>query len=109
MKSKASGLQVYDQKVGEGAKPKPGRKVRCRYTVRLGGPTGKLVQHSGNKPYEFRPGLREVIKGWDEGVIGMRAGGKRVLLVPPSLGYGKTGVPPMIPPNSTLFFELELL
>lgn len=109
MKTKASGLQVYDKTVGKGAQPKPGRKLRCHYTLRLDGPTGKLVQHSGSKPFEFRPGLREVIQGWDEGVLGMRAGGQRMLLVPPSLGYGKTGVPPMIPPNSTLFFEIELL
>ena len=109
MKTKASGLQVYDKTVGKGAHPKPWRKLRCHYKVRLDGPAGKLVQHSGSKPFEFRPGLREVIKGWDEGVVGMRAGGQRMLLVPPSLGYGKTGVPPMIPPDSTLFFEIELL
>jgi FK506-binding nuclear protein len=109
MKTKPSGLLVYDQQAGRGERPKKGRKIRCHYTLRLGGPTGKLVQHSGGKPYELRLGLGEVIKGWDEGLAGMKHGGKRAVLVPPALGYGKTGSPPMIPPHSTLFFELELL
>ena len=66
MSTKPSGLQLCDLSTGEGGRPKRGRKVRCNYSLRLGGPNGLLVEQSGSRPFEFRLGLGEVIKGWDE-------------------------------------------
>ena len=66
MSTKPSGLQLCDLSTGDGGRPKRGRKVRCNYSLRLGGPTGLLVEQSGSRPFEFRLGLGEVIKGWDE-------------------------------------------
>jgi FKBP-type peptidyl-prolyl cis-trans isomerase len=109
MTTKRSGLRYVDLVPGKGAHPPPGRKTKCRYSMRLGSPYGPLIEQSGHKPYEFRLGLGEVIQGWDEGVETMRRGGKRALLVPPELGYGSRGVHPNIPGKATLYFELELL
>jgi len=110
-----SGLQYIDVKVGDGATAKAGDKVVVHYTGWLttdGGKTkGKKFDSSvdRNEPFSFPLGAGRVIKGWDEGVAGMKVGGKRTLIIPPELGYGKRGAGDDIPPNSTLLFDVELL
>ncbi|EFJ53031.1 hypothetical protein VOLCADRAFT_55081, partial [Volvox carteri f. nagariensis] len=87
---------------------KPGQKVLVRYTGRLKS-NGKVFDKSGQKPFQFRLGVGEVIKGWDLGVEGMRVGDKRRLVIPPQLAYGAAGVKGTIPSNSTLEFDVELV
>ncbi|HUO26107.1 MAG TPA: FKBP-type peptidyl-prolyl cis-trans isomerase [Candidatus Aquilonibacter sp.] len=105
----ADGLQYWDIKVGTGQVAKEGSHVRVHYTGWL--TTGKKFDSSvdAGKPFDFTIGNGEVIKGWDEGVSGMRVGGKRQLRIPPELGYGAQGYPPVIPPNATLIFDIQLL
>jgi len=100
------GLVCEDLVLGNGAPIKEGHKARVKYIGKLA--SGKTFDSSLNKPFEFRFGLGQVIKGWDLGLKGMRIGGKRKLTIPPKLGYGseKAGA---IPPNSTLIFEVELV
>jgi FKBP-type peptidyl-prolyl cis-trans isomerase len=103
-----SGLKYTDLKEGTGAKAKKGDKVVVHYTGWL--TSGKKFDSSvGRTPFEFTLGAGKVIKGWDEGVAGMKVGGKRKLVIPPDLGYGKRGAGGVIPPNATLVFEVELL
>ncbi len=105
-----SGLQYWDIKVGVGAIAKTGDKVKVHYTGWL--TTGKKFDSSvdANQPFDFTIGAGDVIKGWDEGVTGMKVGGKRQLRIPPELGYGATGTPGgPIPPNATLIFDIRLL
>jgi len=108
----ASGLQITDSKVGSGATPKTGQTCVMHYTGWLyeNGAKGKKFDSSVDRgqPFEFAIGRKQVIAGWDEGVATMKVGGKRTLIIPPSLGYGAQGVGP-IPPNATLIFEVELL
>ncbi|HEY6308435.1 MAG TPA: FKBP-type peptidyl-prolyl cis-trans isomerase [Candidatus Angelobacter sp.] len=95
-------------KVGTGATAMSGKKVKVHYTGWL--TTGKKFDSSvGKAPFEFKLGGGEVIKGWDEGVVGMKVGGKRQLRIPPDLAYGARGYPGLIPPNSTLVFDVELV
>jgi FKBP-type peptidyl-prolyl cis-trans isomerase len=105
----ADGLQYWDIKVGTGDVAKEGSHVRVHYTGWL--TTGKKFDSSvdAGKPFDFTLGNGEVIKGWDEGVAGMKVGGKRQLRIPPELGYGANGYPPVIPPNATLIFDVQLL
>jgi len=104
----ASGLQYWDIKVGTGEEAKPGGKVKVHYTGWLS--SGKKFDSSvGSAPFDFTIGQGEVIKGWDEGVAGMKVGGKRQLRIPPELAYGEDGHPPQIPPNSTLVFDVTLV
>lgn len=104
-----SGLQYWDIKVGVGALAKTGDKVKVHYTGWL--TTGKKFDSSvdANSPFDFTIGAGDVIKGWDEGVTGMKVGGKRQLRIPPELAYGPEGHPPQIPPNATLIFDVQLL
>ncbi|MGA7926369.1 MAG: FKBP-type peptidyl-prolyl cis-trans isomerase [Candidatus Sulfotelmatobacter sp.] len=106
---KDSGLQYWDIRVGNGDVAKEGSHVRVHYTGWL--TTGKKFDSSvdAGKPFDFTIGDGEVIKGWEEGVAGMRVGGKRELRIPPGLGYGAEGYPPDIPPNATLIFDIKLL
>lgn len=102
-------LETKDLVVGKGTEAKAGDTVKVHYVGTL--PDGKEFDASKKhgQPFEFELGAGRVIKGWDQGVAGMKIGGKRKLTVPPSLGYGARGAPPVIPPNSTLIFEVELL
>jgi FKBP-type peptidyl-prolyl cis-trans isomerase len=103
-----SGLQYWDIKVGTGGEAKSGSKVKVHYTGWLA--TGKKFDSSvGGQPFEFTIGQGEVIKGWDEGVAGMKVGGKRQLRIPPDLAYGEDGHSPQVPPNATLVFDVQLV
>ncbi|EFP83175.1 peptidylprolyl isomerase [Puccinia graminis f. sp. tritici CRL 75-36-700-3] len=103
-----SGLKIIDTKVGQGADAKAGQSVSMRYIGKLN--NGKVFDsNTKGKPFNFKLGRGEVIKGWDEGIKGMKLGGERKLIVPANLAYGKSGAPPDIPPNSVLTFEVKLL
>src|SRR5580698_4569100 len=104
-----SGLIYWDIRVGNGLVAKEGSHVRVHYTGWL--TTGKKFDSSvdAGTPFDFTIGNGEVIKGWEEGVTGMRVGGKRQLQIPPILGYGANGTPDTIPPNATLIFDVQLL
>jgi peptidylprolyl isomerase len=108
-----SGLQFEDTVVGTGASPKPGQTCVMHYTGWLweNGAKGKKFDSSVDRgqPFEFQIGLGMVIKGWDEGVMTMKVGGKRTLIIPASIGYGSRGAGGVIPPNATLVFDVELL
>ena len=108
-----SGLEYEDTVVGAGASPKPGQTCVMHYTGWLfeNGAKGKKFDSSVDRgePFEFPVGRGRVIKGWDEGVLPMKVGGKRTLLIPPVLGYGTRGAGGAIPPNATLLFDVELL
>ena len=103
-----SGLQYVDLVEGTGAVPRPGQTVYVHYTGTLQDGTKFDSSRDRNRPFSFRLGAGQVIRGWDEGLSTMRVGGRRQLTVPPDLGYGSRGVGP-IPPNSTLIFDVELL
>ncbi len=102
-------LEVTDEKVGDGPEVKSGDKVAVQYTGTL--MNGKEFDSSRGKesPFEFTVGQGAVIKGWDQGVAGMKKGGKRKLVIPSALGYGENGSPPKIPANAGLKFDVELV
>ncbi len=104
-----SGLQYWDIKLGLGPLAKAGDHVKVHYTGWL--TTGKKFDSSvgTNQPFDFTLGQGEVIKGWDEGIVGMKVGGKRQLRIPPELAYGAAGHPPQIPQNATLIFDVQLV
>ena len=105
----ASGLKITELKVGEGAEAASGQTVQVHYRGTL--ENGKQFDASYDRgtPFNFPLGAGRVIKGWDEGVVGMKVGGKRKLVIPPDLAYGSRGAGGVIPPNATLVFEVELL
>jgi peptidylprolyl isomerase len=113
MKKTESGLQYVDVKEGDGATPKTGQTCVVHYTGWLWQDGGKGQKFDSSvdrgKPLDFPVGKKRVIAGWDEGVASMKVHGKRQLLIPPNLGYGIRGASGVIPPNATLFFEVELL
>lgn len=108
-----SGLQYDDTKLGDGDEAKAGQQVHVHYTGWLysDGQQGAKFDSSRDRkdPFVFSLGAGQVIKGWDEGVAGMKIGGQRTLIVPPALGYGARGAGGVIPPNATLKFDVELL
>jgi FKBP-type peptidyl-prolyl cis-trans isomerase FkpA len=109
-------LTKIDVKTGDGAEAKPGMNVQVDYTGWLYDPKApdshgaKFARsHDHGSPFSFALGQGQVIKGWDEGVVGMRVGGKRTLLIPADMGYGARGAGGVIPPNTSLVFDVELL
>lgn len=105
----ASGLQYEDITVGDGESPQSGQRVSVHYTGTL--TDGKKFDSSRDRgnPFSFTIGRGAVIKGWDEGVMTMKVGGRRTLTIPGDLAYGPQGYPGVIPPNATLVFDVELL
>jgi FKBP-type peptidyl-prolyl cis-trans isomerase FkpA len=104
-----SGLKYTDLQVGTGAEARSGNTVQVHYTGWLLDGTKFDSSRDRNQPFPFKLGAGQVIKGWDEGVAGMKVGGKRKLVIPPDLGYGRQGAGGVIPPNATLVFDVELL
>ena len=113
MNTNPSGLQYTDTLPGTGAEASPGQHVTVHYTGWLytDGQQGAKFDSSRdrNDPFAFPLGAGHVIKGWDEGVAGMKVGGQRTLIIPPEMGYGARGAGGVIPPNATLKFDVELL
>lgn len=103
------GLKYVDEKVGDGEIAESGMNVTVHYTGWLTDGTKFDSSVDRGQPFQFQLGTGHVIKGWDEGVKGMRVGGKRKLTIPSDMAYGEAGAPPTIPPNATLVFEVELL
>jgi len=104
-----SGLKYTDEVVGTGASPTLGQMVTVHYTGTLENGTKFDSSVDRGQPFIFQIGMGRVIKGWDEGVMTMKIGGKRRLIIPPQLGYGARGAGGVIPPNATLIFDVELL
>ncbi len=110
----STGLQYEDLNVGDGDEAKAGSYVSVHYTGWLQNPDGSAGEKfdssvDRNEPFEFPLGAGHVIQGWDQGVQGMKIGGKRRLVIPSALGYGARGAGGVIPPNATLIFDVELL
>lgn len=104
-----SGLKIKDEVIGSGTEVKAGDTVTVNYLGTLENGTKFDSSYDRNAPFTTQIGVGSVIKGWDEGIVGMRVGGKRKLIIPSSLGYGEQGAGDLIPPNTTLVFEIELL
>ncbi|MCA9554204.1 MAG: FKBP-type peptidyl-prolyl cis-trans isomerase [Myxococcales bacterium] len=102
-------LKIEDLTVGTGAEAVAGKTVSVHYTGTLTDGSKFDSSLDRNQPFQFRLGAGQVIQGWDKGVAGMKVGGQRRLTIPPEMGYGARGFPPVIPPNSTLMFDVQLL
>lgn len=108
IKKLQGGLAYQDLKVGGGAEAKPGKKIQVYYEGRVKGNNKTFDSTKSGPGFKLTVGRGEVIKGWDLGLVGMKVGGKRRITCPPGLAYGSKGNPPVIPPNSTLVFDVEL-
>lgn len=109
MTTTPSGLKYRDHVVGTGPEARAGHDVSVHYTGTLTDGRKFDSSHDRGRPFQFPLGEGRVIRGWDEGVAGMKVGGKRTLVIPPELGYGSRGAGSVIPPGATLVFEVELL
>jgi FKBP-type peptidyl-prolyl cis-trans isomerase len=107
--NKVAKLERRDVVVGKGAEAKKGKMVQVHYIGRLTNGTKFDASCDSGKPYEFVLGVGNVIRGWDEGVAGMKVGGQRRLVIPSDMGYGPSGAGGVIPPNAALIFDVELL
>ena len=109
MQTTESGLRYIIVEAGDGPKPQPGTPIKAHYTGKF--LSGRVFDSSVQRgePFEFEVGMGRVIKGWDEALLGMRKGEKRILVIPSHLGYGERGYPPVIPPQATLVFDVELV
>ena len=103
-----NGVNIEDIEIGSGAEATSGMKVKVFYVGKLK-TTGKVFDSSTKRPFSFKLGRSEVIRGWDIGVEGMRVGGRRKLTIPPEKAYGRQGAPPTIPGNATLVFDIQLV
>lgn len=105
-----NGIQIEDVRIGTGKEAKKGDNVSVNYVGTLASDGTKFdSSYDRNEPITFKLGSGQVIQGWDQGIAGMKVGGKRTLIIPPDKAYGAEGYPPVIPPNSTLKFEVELV
>lgn len=104
-----SGLEIEEIECGDGEEAQSGDTLEVHYEGRLEDGSKFDASRDRGATFEFQLGAGQVIQGWDEGLVGMKIGGKRLLTIPPELGYGKSGSPPVIPPNATLVFEVELM
>jgi peptidylprolyl isomerase len=104
-----TGLKYVDEKVGDGAVPQKGKRVSVHYTGTLTDGSKFDSSRDRGQPFKFVIGVGQVIAGWDEGVMSMKVGGRRKLIIPANLGYGARGAGGVIPPNAELHFDVELL
>ncbi|MDR9403234.1 MAG: FKBP-type peptidyl-prolyl cis-trans isomerase [Halothece sp. Uz-M2-17] len=109
VKTTESGLRYVDIEEGDGATPQEGQTVVVHYTGSLADGTKFDSSRDRDRPFSFKLGEGQVIKGWEEGISTMQVGGRRQLIIPPELGYGQRGAGGVIPPNATLIFDVELL
>jgi FKBP-type peptidyl-prolyl cis-trans isomerase len=107
--SKTKGLEIYDEVVGTGAEAQAGQNIQAHYVGTLLNGTKFDSSVDRGQPFEFTLGVGQVIQGWDLGIQGMKVGGKRKLVISPELAYGSRGAGNLIPPNSTLVFEVQLM
>jgi FKBP-type peptidyl-prolyl cis-trans isomerase FkpA len=104
-----SGVKYVDLRIGQGGEAANGKIVEVHYTGWLENGTKFDSSRDRDRPFTFRLGTGDALKGWDEGLLGMKVGGKRKLVIPPELGFGKQGVGSVVPPNAVLLYEFELL